>query len=362
MFGRACLKLVEMCFLVGVTMAAIEFCQHAPVVPQWTPVKAAVADPGFVITNHATEVTESIELPDTFWVVDRSPVPVAPRPVETIQESTVTVTVPSPPAWMKNIFAVQVHGLDTKTGHQVIADGTGVSFEPEWIITCNHLLHDLRNCRAEVQVDGEWKSAYINRIPGANDQSRDWLYLYVEGENFPSIEFREPQYMEPVTVYGLKTGSPRYGIVSASDVASLEIGSVGIQQGDSGGGVFGNDGCYLGTLRGCQEHEPLVARFSSVAPAGQNFASSGDSQIIVFSASWCGPCHQYEATLESLGWPGIQIVDIDSESGKQVMKDLNFTPANVPTTIIVERGKIIKTQVGSITAEQVKQFAGRGPL
>lgn len=356
MIGRILLT-VCFCALSVLAVAGIEIDVHVPERPQWTPVASlvATADPGFVITNQAAEVTESLELPDTFWMLDQSPVT-----SQTVEVAT--VAKPPDPAWMQSVHAVRVHGISTRTGRQVICDGTGFAVSSDRILTCNHLLYDLRNFRAEVQVAGDWQAAVIQRIPDANDQSRDWLYLDVPGLELEPVTFRVPQYMEPVTVYGLKSAVPQQGIVSANDTVSLQPDSHGIVQGDSGGGVFGVDGCYLGTLRGHQQGQSLVAAFSSVVPEeGLSKPSGDDSQLIVFSASWCGPCHQYEATLKTLDWTDILIVDIDTDAGKRVMRDLNVTVANVPTTVLVEDGKIIKTQVGAVSAEQVRQFAGRGP-
>lgn len=81
-------------------------------------------------------------------------------------------------------------------------------------------------------------------------------------------------------------------------------------------------------------------------------------QVIRFTASWCSPCKVYAPTFERVAneVSGVNFETIDVDSGNPLIIELGIR--NVPTTVILEDGQVIKKRSGNIGAEQLKQFIG----
>lgn len=79
-----------------------------------------------------------------------------------------------------------------------------------------------------------------------------------------------------------------------------------------------------------------------------------NTQILFFSAPWCGPCKMMKNTLnESVRDDmNIKIIDI-SEDMETATK---YQVMNVPTFIKLVDEKEVSRKVGSITIEQLKNF------
>ena len=80
------------------------------------------------------------------------------------------------------------------------------------------------------------------------------------------------------------------------------------------------------------------------------------TQILYFTAAWCGPCKMFrptfEGTLAEMG-KSAQIVDVDQN------KDLatKMGVASVPTILLVgDNGEAIKRHSGVMSKPQLKQF------
>lgn len=110
----------------------------------------------------------------------------------------------------------------------------------------------------EVSIDGKWKPARYRIFD--NSDKGDVALVQVAGD-IPAAKRRQHRYMERVTIYGLKTGYLQCGVVSASRKISLNENEKGTLNGDSGGGVFSEDGDFLGTIQGGDEDEKRVVTF-----------------------------------------------------------------------------------------------------
>lgn len=273
--------------------------------------------------------------------------------------SPVPVEVGAPeaigPAWKSAVFRVRQQNGRQQSG------GTAVSLGSGLLVTAAHVV-DGRGT-PEVEVDGSWFPAGVSRV--ANE---DVAYLTISKTDMPAVATRHPEYGETGFAYGRRTETVMQGMVSDDDAIALDKDVAGVDQGDSGGGVFGDDGKLLGTIRSHRQGNRRVVMFTPLDPPLPYALSQQESnapeesvqKMIVFSASWCGPCQKYKPVLDSLGWDdAIQIVDMETNEGRQIMQELQFTPAKIPTTVLVEGGRIVKTQVGGMTAQQVKRFAGR---
>ncbi|MCP4897560.1 MAG: thioredoxin family protein [bacterium] len=82
--------------------------------------------------------------------------------------------------------------------------------------------------------------------------------------------------------------------------------------------------------------------------------------LVVFSATWCGPCQQMKPLWKKLKDQGYRIhqVDIDRPDPKIPAKYRSHRPRSVPTIQWWRHGddKPIKTHVGKITEKRVKEL------
>lgn len=175
------------------------------------------------------------------------------------------------PEWVKAVYPVRfAYGVVGQQGSMTF-DGCGVAVGPDKIHTVAHLTHQMpAGSRAEVLVEGEWKRANWSPVAG-----KDLAVAIVPGANLKPVPVRVPNYGERVTVYGLKTKSFAQGTYVGTLDAKTGDGLVPlddcekpVENGDSGGGVFGDDGCLLGTVKGLKQDSPrLTAMVPIVADA-----------------------------------------------------------------------------------------------
>ena len=79
------------------------------------------------------------------------------------------------------------------------------------------------------------------------------------------------------------------------------------------------------------------------------------NKLLVFSASWCGPCKAYKPTLLELDQNRLQYIDIDELP--EIRED--YDVRSVPTTILVdEDGEEITRLVGSQPLSKLQDLLG----
>ena len=86
---------------------------------------------------------------------------------------------------------------------------------------------------------------------------------------------------------------------------------------------------------------------------GENF----DKQVLMtpgiilidFFATWCGPCQSMEPLLQQLEstYPDLTIFKIDIDKSQDLAQ--RFKVASVPTFKFIKSGKVLKTQVGMMS-------------
>ena len=81
-------------------------------------------------------------------------------------------------------------------------------------------------------------------------------------------------------------------------------------------------------------------------------------QCIKYSASWCGPCKAYSPIFNKVAneIPGINFQSIDVDSGDP--RVLEHGIRNVPTTVVVENGMVVRRQSGNMSSDQLKALIG----
>lgn len=247
---------------------------------------------------------------------------------------------------------------------------TAVSVGGNRFLTSAHLGSDIRGAgRYEVQIEGTWKTATFRPENG-----RDLAVVTVAGVNLPERQTRSPEFHEQVRVYGLATKQVMSGIVGTPEYIILDADETGVFPGDSGGCIVAeSDGAIVGILGGFHagdskrnipgEHRAVWFEGLSETQ-GYSAPATNGTRLIWFTATWCGPCRAFENTtvpdLQRRGWSvgtatssDLQKVDIDSPSGKALMAELNFTPRQVPTFVVVRDGKVMQSVVGAVTANHL---------
>lgn len=75
--------------------------------------------------------------------------------------------------------------------------------------------------------------------------------------------------------------------------------------------------------------------------------------LVIYSASWCGPCGQLKKTLQSidLGVP-VSIIDVDADPVSASENSIR----GVPTLLLFDENMVIKRKSGYMSAEQLKEF------
>jgi hypothetical protein len=162
------------------------------------------------------------------------------------------------------IHAVRVIGRSSDPrsyGQRAEAGGTAVAVKADKLHTASHLTARLMpGWTIEVEVDGKWVAATYAGVPG-----KDLAVLTIPNGSLQGVPVREPIYGERLTVYGLKTKSFSQGTYAGdmnkaigSGHVPLDVGQAPALEGDSGGGVFGDDGALVGTISGSPVDSPMV--------------------------------------------------------------------------------------------------------
>ena len=151
-----------------------------------------------------------------------------------------------------------VHPIRMRASNGRSAEGGAVSVGGGVLQTVSHLRDMMPGATCEVLVNGTWRSATFRVVDGtpAGDVATAKI-----ATDLPSVRRRPPRYMERVVVYGLKTGYLQCGVVSGPREISLDANEKGTLNGDSGGGVFSEDGEFVGTIQGGDAAEPRVVKF-----------------------------------------------------------------------------------------------------
>lgn len=206
-------------------------------------------------------------------------------------------TPPSPESFVHRINVVNRGGSATCIG-------------PGVYVTCKHLFEGLRGY--QVSIDGQAVAASVTMAP-----SHDVAVVVIGDEASAASEsasgrfsLSAPEFMAEHLAFGYGSETLHTGLVSNDDVLSL-TSEAGIQQGDSGGGVFAN-GTLVGVIRGKNPANPrvcyftplkdvaaLVAPFSpdAVPPADPGAESKPKLRINIADFP-CPPCE----TLKGYSW------------------------------------------------------------
>ena len=196
----------------------------------------------------------------------------------------VTPVVETFPSWTKAVYQVRFVANRIIPDGRTISEtgGTAVAVGPNKLHTAGHNADGIiGGYRPEVMVGGKWIAATFSKVA-----TKDLAVLTVAGVTLDHVPVRVPEYGERVTIYGLKTKSFAQGTYRGDEaikkgggqgLVPLEVDQVHVENGDSGGGVFGDDGCLLGTITGCMDVQMVTKMVPIVSdpPAKAVAALSG---------------------------------------------------------------------------------------
>ena len=77
------------------------------------------------------------------------------------------------------------------------------------------------------------------------------------------------------------------------------------------------------------------------------------TEVLKFSATWCGPCKMLAATLKNV--EGITDVDIDADRQKAI----DFNVRSVPTLVFLQDGKEVERKTGLMSVGQYQEIINR---
>lgn len=171
----------------------------------------------------------------------------------------------------KYVYQVHCTGIDVR-GRQVTSSVGAVPIAPDRLVTVAHYLDDIRSLQSLVlEVDG--RNMPVTRHQ--RDAINDLAILTVTGASLEHVEYRSPRYMESLQTYGpvsaeVKTGPCSDMYLGDYDVheatVSLLPSESPVQQGDSGGAVFGEDGKLVGIIKARNPEETRVCKFVPIEP------------------------------------------------------------------------------------------------
>lgn len=77
-------------------------------------------------------------------------------------------------------------------------------------------------------------------------------------------------------------------------------------------------------------------------------------RVLVFSASWCGPCQRYRSVWRS----DPRVEEIDYDTRQDMVRRYGVT--RVPTTVVLDGDRVTAVRVGALSASQYAAIAGSG--
>ncbi len=81
-------------------------------------------------------------------------------------------------------------------------------------------------------------------------------------------------------------------------------------------------------------------------------------QVIKFYADWCNPCKMYGPTFDRVKQDLQDIIEFTEVNIEQDTDNLSgeYKVKGIPHTVLLENGKVKKSQSGRMEEEQLKEF------
>lgn len=86
----------------------------------------------------------------------------------------------------------------------------------------------------------------------------------------------------------------------------------------------------------------------------EKYTKSGDV-LIVFSASWCGPCKPHKENVKrAIVYTGVKAYEVDAERWEDVAREYDIQ--GLPTTLYFQDGELIDGDTGLKSEEKIKEL------
>lgn len=83
-------------------------------------------------------------------------------------------------------------------------------------------------------------------------------------------------------------------------------------------------------------------------------------QVVKFWASWCGPCKVYNPHWDKYVAgntdTSIEFISVDVESPEGTEWREKVTVSNIPFTVVLEDDKVVRTEIGALTPDKLKNL------
>lgn len=83
-----------------------------------------------------------------------------------------------------------------------------------------------------------------------------------------------------------------------------------------------------------------------------------EKQVIKFWAAWCGPCVQYGPIFERVKQDLQDIAEFKEVNVEQDPDNIagDYKVRGIPHTVLVQDGKVIRSQSGKMSEQQLRSF------
>jgi thioredoxin 1 len=105
------------------------------------------------------------------------------------------------------------------------------------------------------------------------------------------------------------------------------------------------------------KHETLIMKQLTSADSLDDLLTQHEYSLLLFSASWCGPCKSMTSVVEGLSSvmnERFNTIKVDVDTSAADASDYGIR--SVPTLILVKNNEIIAQQVGAMPPQQFMQW------
>lgn len=245
---------------------------------------------------------------------------------------------------------------------KTISRGSGTLYRPDAIVTCYHLFTDSKKGIEVVFNDGTIVKGKLIQY----DKTYDLAVIQIAPVKYTPARLSQSKNLECVFTargYGkpgedFKEASGRFrgwrAPSAKGSVKSTLLIDCRVRKGDSGGGIFNDDGLY-GVIWGCNEdgtHGTAGAGFRQFikranAKLDQKPSTSpklADRVVVYSDPEICAACQRLEPILETLKREGYNVIELEPTAEYP----------RIPTLVFFSGDEVVRVHVGFVTADTIK--------